>query len=320
MNPIRELFQRNDAGRKFREGFSLFPEGLFVKAIVVYADESGTHDRAGRQPGSQYPTIAGFVAPPSAWSQFCVEWQAVLNAYGVPYFHSREFRAVKAAIEHNKKASPELEKNPYYGWNIKRLNTFLTTLAEIAGRGNKVPIAGTIRTLVFHEIKANLEIDNPEQIQMGDDPYKYSMGEFFQTYHKETFMRWGNFKCPVTFFFDRSTDHEWTSAFKEVYDAFANKDLRMSGISFVDKKVMPHLPLQAADMLAYRLRQAAAQMADDTFKFTEVDHLLLTNLLKGAAKANPKVEFMLKTKKYEKQTVHRLETSRGKLYSFQRPK
>jgi len=300
MNPSSEQLQRHDAGQQFRKRASLFPEGLFVKAVTVYADESGTHDRTGLQPGSQYPTIAGFVAPPSEWSQFCVEWKAVLNAYSVPYFHSREFRAAKSAIENNKKPNPELEKNPYYGWDIKRLDKFLTTLARIAGRGNKVPIAGTIRTLIFHEIKANLENNNPEQIQMGNDPYKYSMGEFFQAYHKETFYRWGNFKCPVTFFFDRSTDHEWTSAVHEVYNAFANKDLRMSGISFVDKKVMPHLPLQAADMLAYRLRQAAAQFAADKFEFTEVDHLLLTNLLKGVAKAHPNVDLILKTKKYEK--------------------
>jgi hypothetical protein len=101
------------------------------------------------------------------------------------------------------------------------------------------------------------------------------MGEFFNHYHRETWERWGDFKAPVTFFFDQSDDPKWKSALHEVYDAFAKKDLRMKGISFVDKKEMTHLPLQAADMLAYRTRQAAHKIDEKTYDFTKLDSLLL---------------------------------------------
>jgi hypothetical protein len=133
--------KRND-GLSFDEWAALFSGELFVKVVTIYADESGTHDPSGSQAGSAYPIIAGFAAPPSEWSKFCVEWNAVLAKYGVPYFHSREVREVKAAIENNKPSTSKLKRNPYYGWDIKRIDKFLLTLASIAGSGNKVLIQG----------------------------------------------------------------------------------------------------------------------------------------------------------------------------------
>lgn len=270
-----------------------------MKAAIVYADESGTHDRTGAQPGSEFPTIAGYAAPPSEWSSFCVEWKAVLKSFGAPYFHSREFRAAKSAIENHKKETPELKRNPYYGWDLKRLDKFLFVLAKVAGKGNKVIIAGAVRVSAFNRIKSKLETDNPEQIQLGDDPYKYSMGEFFHIYHRETFRYWGNFKCPVTFFFDRSDDPKWISAIHEVYEAFSKKDLRMKGVSFVDKKDETHLPLQAADMLAYYARKSADKLSDNTFNLDRFDRILLNNLLRNAAKTNPGLATFLRGKQYE---------------------
>jgi hypothetical protein len=283
---LRERSTPKQAARAFSEWASLFPDGIFVKAVIIYADESGTHDRTGKQTGSEYPTIAGFAAPPSEWSKFCVNWQAVLNSYRVPYFHFREWAAVSAAVRFNKPETPELKKNPYFGWDIKRLDKFLYTLADIAGRGNKVPISGTIRTAVFNQVKEDLKINNPEQIQWGEDPFKYSMGEFFQKYHRETWIRWGNFNAPVTFFFDRSDDPKWTSALFEVYGVFEKADTRLKGISFVDKKEPPHFPLQAADMLAYRIRQTADKLDDGSYDVTKLDTLLLQGLLRSAANAS----------------------------------
>ena len=265
-----------------------------MKAVIIYADESGTHDPLGKGKGSKHPTIAGFAAPPSEWSTFCVHWQAVLRSYNAPFFHFREWAAASAAIRLNKPQTPELRGNPYYGWKLKKLDKFLFTLAEIAGRGNKVPIAGTIRTEAFHKIKAELENNNPDNVQMGNDPFKFSMGEFYQKYHRETWVHWGDFKAPVTFFFDQSDNPQWLAAMHEVYNAFAAKDIRMSGISFVDKKKMPHLPLQAADMLAYRLRQAAESIDKNTYDVKKLDEILLQRLYKSVIHANPPLGQLMK--------------------------
>ena len=279
----------------------LFPKGIFVKAVIVYADESGTHDRAGKLTGSAYPIIAGYAAPPSVWVDFCVEWKAALTSYGVDYFHSRELRIAKAAAENNKPATEELKKNPYYGWGLDRMDKFLLALAKIAGKGNKVPICGAIKMPVFNKIKAQLDVHNPHGIQLGDDPYKYTMGEFFRHYHEETFNRWGHFKCPVTFFFDRSEDEKWRSALFEVYGAFEKKDSRINGISLVDKKTEPHWPLQAADMLAFRMRQWADKLArKENIEPLNIDTLLLRRGFEKAKAKNPTLKAHLDRKRHGK--------------------
>jgi len=212
----------------------------------------------------------------------------VLRSYNAPYFHFREWVAASAAVRLKKEPTSALKNNPYCGWDLKKLDKFLYTLADIAGRGNKVTIAGVIRTEAFHKIKSDLEINNPENIEMGNDPFKFSMGEFFQRYHRETWVHWGNFKAPVTFFFDQNDNPKWVSAMTEVYNAFKEK-LGARGISFVDKKEMPHLPLQAADMLAYRMRQASENVDKNALSVNELDELLLQRLYKSAVHANPKL-------------------------------
>jgi hypothetical protein len=281
----------------FSDWATLFPKGIFVKAVIIYADESGTHDRSGTQPGSEYPTIAGFAAIPNVWKSFCVNWNAVLKSYKAPYFHAREFRQAKSAIEHKKEITKELEKNPYINWDLQTLDDFLIALAKVAGGGNKVPIAGVIRTRVFHEIKEDLKKSNPEQIQWGDDPYKYSMGEFFNVCRRELFYKWGDFNKPVNFFFDDSDDPRWRTALFEVYDAFKNKDKRFSGLSFVRKTDQAHIPLQAADMLAYRIRWISEKMHKEDYEPNKLDALLLKALLKPVAKKNPNVSEFLRRMK-----------------------
>ena|ERR1700733_624660 len=279
---LHERSTPKQAGREFKEWASLFSGEIFVK-ISIYVDESGTHDPEGNQPGSKYPMIAGYAAHQDEWVKFCGKWKVVLNKYKAPYFHFREWAAASAAVRHKKKETLEIKKNPFYGWTIKRLDGFLIELARVAGAGNKIPLAGSIRIPAFNKLKADLKINNPSQIELGTNPYKYCMGEFFHIYHKETYLMWGEFEYPVTFFFDHSDDPEWKSAVHEVFDAFRKKDSRMKEIVFANKKEKPHLPLQAADMLAYRLRQLAQNIHEKNLVVEKLDNLLLQNLLNPSA-------------------------------------
>lgn len=99
---------KNDAGREFREWASLFSNGLFVM-IVVYADDSGTHDEKGIQVGSREGIIGGLAAPREDWIPFCNQWQAVLTKYKVEFFHFRgcsERQNAKARIHWGKRDFP----------------------------------------------------------------------------------------------------------------------------------------------------------------------------------------------------------------------
>ena len=263
---------------------------LFVKDVIVYADESGTHDKTGQSAGSKCPIVAGFAAPVSEWSKFCVEWQAVLKGYGAPYFHSRELRAAKAALEQNKKATPELRRNPYYGWPLARLDKFLVALAKLAGGGNKVMIAGAIKLPVFHKLKL--------EIPLGEDPYKYCISAFFEAYESETRLRWGNFKSPVSFIFDQNDNPEWARAVHEAFRSLREKDPRVKDLAYGDKKDARHLPLQAADLLAYNIRRRAEEsLTKGEIELASVEHALYGKLASNAA---------IKRRALEMNRIHRV--------------
>lgn len=110
--------------------------------IIVYADESGTHDQTGTQPGSEVAVIAGYVAKVDSWIKFCKDWGAVLKKHNAPYFHFREFAEASSVVRGKREASSQFKNNPYFGWEIDRLDNFLFDLAEVAAAGSKVPVGG----------------------------------------------------------------------------------------------------------------------------------------------------------------------------------
>ncbi len=256
-----------------------------MKAVVVYADESGTHDRDGVQPGSGYPIIAGFAAPRTQWESFCLEWKSVLDSYGVRYFHAKELREMRSVVENKRLVLHRHRNNQYLGWTVPKMEKYLLSLAKVAGKGNKVPIHGSIRMRLFNEEKKKAA---PEAARYYSDPYKYSMYRFFMDFHRETNFYWGNFAAPVTFFFDQNDDPRWNSALHEMYSIFAKSDRRFAGLAFGDKRMNPHLPLQAADLLAYRTRQWADKLDNGARIVPEkIDDYLLRRRFAKAKALNP---------------------------------
>jgi hypothetical protein len=77
--------------------------------IIVYADESGTHDLSSKQDGSKVAVLAGYAGLADDWINFCGRWQIVLNEYKVSEFHFSEF-----ADQINSSKDPSW---PYFGWS-----------------------------------------------------------------------------------------------------------------------------------------------------------------------------------------------------------
>ena len=270
----------------FREWASQFSGQYFVM-IQIFADESGTHDPTGQRQGSKYPIIAGFAARKSIWDKFCVSWKAMLKKYDdAPYFHGRELEGARLAIVQNRPITKELAKNPYIArkWDLKTIESFRRALTKVVVVGNKIPIIGGIPIPLFDKIKYAVS---------DKDPYKYCMSEFFRVYHHETWLQWGNFKSDVSFFFDWSDNPKWRDAIFEVFDAYQKKDARMRGPNFEKKTVL--IQLQAADLLAYRVRQIVElHYSGKEYELEENDRVLLKNLLKSAAIINPQLKPHLK--------------------------
>jgi hypothetical protein len=81
--------------------------------IVVYADESGTHDPTGSQQGAGAVVICGVVAPKEDWIAFDIRWRKILKKYKACYFHFREQFAAWRVIALRAEAPSDFHKNPY---------------------------------------------------------------------------------------------------------------------------------------------------------------------------------------------------------------
>lgn len=205
--------------------------------LVVYADESGTHDRAAKEPGSEAPVFGGYIGDVKDWKIFCIHWQSVLNKYGIPFFHYREFNSLRDT-EHN-------PTSPYFQWGELKRDTFLFELAAVAG--GQVPV-GSIMNLKDFVNKGEM-----------DDPFEVVFHAFFAGVHDTIKLHWPRNSDQVSFVLDNNNS-EWIKTFRKVFNEWSTREPRFSSFSFVDGKKDPaYMPLQAADLIAYRVRKGAYQ-------------------------------------------------------------
>ena len=228
--------------------------------ITAYVDESGRHHKTGKQTGSGQIVVSGWVDWHDNWGEFCKQWQSILDKYGAPYFHFSEWADASAVVRNVRKPSSSFSKNPYKGWNLEKLDAFLYELAEIAGGGQKIFVGGFISTRDFVEAKKHPAYSHfaPKH----GDPYRACLNTFFESFATEVQQQWRYWTEPVAFFFDHNDDPEWNHAVQDAFAASKKKDSRIAELSFVDSKIPPHLPIQAADMLAYRTHQITQKFTD----------------------------------------------------------
>ena len=217
--------------------------------IVAYADESGTHDKTGSRVGAKEAVVGGFVAWRSDWAKFSETWQAVLTKYDAPYFHFNEWAAASAVVRKKRQHFTDFNKNPYKNWDLPCLDSFLNELAQIAGAGNKILIGGYVDTHKFSKAKS----EGDKLVPSHGDPYKYCLTQFFDSFRTDVQLQWPMWSDPVSFVFDQTDDPVWRKAIIDVFASFQQRDSRFYAVTFADKKA--ELPLQAADMVAYRMRQ-----------------------------------------------------------------
>jgi len=119
---------REKAENKFKKFASLFREKLFMN-LICFADESGTHDTLGLEPGSQVAGVVGYLSWDTKWATFCGQWQEVLSCYGVKVFHYADLA--------NK-------KEPYCDWPPEKIEKFIRKLIPIARNNTIMGIGGLV--------------------------------------------------------------------------------------------------------------------------------------------------------------------------------
>ena len=90
--------------------------------VIVFADETGTHDPTGKKPGSEMVGIAGYVGWADDWAKFCDEWKAVLDKFQIPFFHMSDFA--------NLKHGPKDPKWPYRHLSSEQRDSLLFELEK----------------------------------------------------------------------------------------------------------------------------------------------------------------------------------------------
>lgn len=238
--------------------------------LVAYVDESGTNDN------SAVLIVGGLVALHEEWARFCENWQRVLNKYSAKYFHFREWADASAVIRKRRNPSSEFEKNPYKHWEQDTLDKFLFELAEVTASDSKLVVGGYVPQIQLREEQAN------GLTKTAATPKELCVGHFFDavvsTISRE---RCVLNRQRISFFFDHSTDQRWKDVVHDAYGLSCKKHPQFKSIDFVGRSLKQRveasdivfLPLQAADMVVYRMRQKMEKLVNLDFAGPQWDRL-----------------------------------------------
>lgn len=181
--------------------------------------------------------------------EFCVAWQKVLDQYAAPYFHFREWADASAVVRGRRRASSEfLKKNPYRDWAQSKLDTFLSELVDVAASCQALMIGGYVPAKKLAEDKSNGLTKTSRTAE--ELCIEHFFNSVLSTINRE---RSPLKRQPIAFVFDYSDDPEWRRIIKDAFESSRLRNRHFKEMSFASKK--RHLPLQAADMAAYRVRQ-----------------------------------------------------------------
>ena len=260
---------RTTARQEVAEWEALFPNGVFVH-LVIYADESGTHDRTGEDRGAREAVLGGIAGLRDNWLSFRNGWGAVLEKYNATYFHYRKWRAADRVIRLKEDAASDFNENPYRSWSAEDLRAFIIELATVAGSGDYIPVGSHVFTQRFYRAKIKGDV------ALTSDPYERMANDFFSsTIDIIGKLRPPWKRLPVNFIFDGPPkDPRWRHTISDAFEAHKRQNPRSTfSWGCTDKTDPENFPLQAADLVAYRGRIAAGSWLDlnpDAF-WLEVD-------------------------------------------------
>lgn len=230
--------------------------------IVIYSDESGTHDLSGSMPGSETTVVGGYFAWEDDWAIFSEKWAAILNKHSADYFHYSEVRRALSILEGKEQFNEEKDsKNPFLNWTLEKAFEFLFSLAQLIGESPIYSVGGFTNTTKFHNSLNKGQVPwnvNPTV----EDKWVYY---FFRSVFVELNRRMPFLTAPIMFTFDHKIETRWVIPIKKAFTFCRSQDPRIKDYGFADDKHKPNNPLQAADMYAYRSRQIAHRLLTSDF-------------------------------------------------------
>ncbi len=221
--------------------------------LVVYIDESGTDDE------SDFSLLAGWFTYENVWDELIPQWQAALDKYKVKYFHFSDFAAASGVKRHpERKVEKSYQKNPYRHLSLRELDNFYDECATLLTNQRLQFEISILNKKAFNEGKAK-PIYPPEVYQK--NPYIYLIENFIERCTARILQVFGTSYKSVLFVFDDRESREWKKMIKEAIAGYTKWSWPIEPVQF--KKKMEAIPIQAADMLAYRGNQISRNVANE---------------------------------------------------------
>jgi hypothetical protein len=242
----------------FTEFLECFDKDIIV-TLKVYLDESV--DIAGRATGKIVPVICGFMASTEDWKRFVFCWKSALEKHHAKSFHFREYSTKQ-----------EYEKigNQYYGWSKNKRDRFLYDLATEAG---------------LFTIPIGILTDAEDDRRKGLDPYEEIIKRLFKEISKIAKTVWPFHHDKISIIWDNGAGPEWSVPMIKIHSEYVDlPDSNIGGLLHGDDKTI--LPLQAADLYSYAVRQMGERylVNSDKQKVRLLDFLLNKNTYDHAAR------------------------------------
>jgi hypothetical protein len=216
--------------------------------LAAYADESET---------TGFGAFGGYVASVDEWEKFGVQWQQILDNHKVDYFHFSEWAMASAVIRGKRPPHSKFKENQYCRWPLSDLDSFLLKLGKVAGMLKKGTFGGYISIEEFNRRKT---VSNGG-VLFGEKHRDYCLRACFLAFIDALNTVWPRYAESVSFFWDITQDISWKQSIMEAYEPFRKNNPSFNEIAFANDKT--RLPLQAADMIAYRMRQRSEKFSRD---------------------------------------------------------
>lgn len=207
--------------------------------LEAFADESGTHDVKGLQPGSEVLAVVGFVAGRHQWLRMSRMWNRRLRREGITKpFHMREVA----------------NEPPYNTWSQCRRDRFLRQMINIARDKTWFAIGATVQVKDYDEVV-------PQWLKDSDQhPYFFCVRLFLDALLnllKTDLDLKLKTKESIACIFDRQQEfQDQEIATFNGLKALRDPENRLSSLTFGSRE--QYVPLQAADLMAYYGRRIVA--------------------------------------------------------------
>lgn len=244
--------------------------------ITAYFDASYNQPKGKSINDPRVHTVAAYLAEQADWRKLRKEWKEALDAYQVPFFHTKDFEYARNVAESGR--GQISSKSPYLGWPLERFNQFQNRLHRVINRkrrDGKAYVTSFISNILIQDYLDTL----PDDLKEHPECRSYFIVNVVNVMKAiGTWADENSYHDPIHYIFSGG-DKEMGDVYKW-FDRCFNRQLTkkayrlakgFSGINYPTVQWMTDEPaLQMVDCPAYEFNRAVVEWAKRGFQPTEL--------------------------------------------------